>query len=173
MLYDICLFLSMGFPERKAELVYHWTFEIDESMDLTTPRGFSNAVFQLLNVRPGGGHTSAPVCSTWVFMSRGSTHRSVSNPLGRRDSDAVQIGNLLAARAICLLLIASATGIFWVMEQPGTSLMYLHPLFQRLLKLVDVKQYRMNMSDYGGDTLKPTILYSSPLNNSGNILLFV
>ncbi len=97
----------------------------------------------------------------------------MGNPLGRKDSDAVRVGNLLAARAICLLLIASAKAIFWVMEQPGTSLMYLHPLFQRLLAIVDVKQYRLNMSDYGGDTKKPTILYSSLLNNSVNSLLFV
>ena len=136
--------------------------EIDpHGMDLTTSRGFSNAIYQLLNVRPGGGHTSAPVCSTWVFMSRGSTLRSVASPLGRSDSESVRIGNLLAARAIILLLIASAKSIFWILEQPGTSIMYLHPLFQRLIKLIPVQQFRMNMGDYGGHSKKPTILYSS------------
>ena len=131
------------------------------NMDLTTSRGFSNAIFQLLNVRPGGGHTSAPVCSTWVFMSRGSTLWSVASPLGRSDSESVRIRNLLAARAIVLLLIASAKSIFWILEQPATSIMYLHPLFQRLIALVPVRQFQMNMGEYGGLSKKPTILYRS------------
>ena len=43
--------------------------ELDSvNMDLTTSIGFSNALSYAANLEPGSGHTSAPVCSTFVFM---------------------------------------------------------------------------------------------------------
>lgn len=46
--------------------------EIDPvGMDLTTDQGFANALFQVANLEPGSASMSAPVCSTFVFMSFG------------------------------------------------------------------------------------------------------
>ena len=42
--------------------------ELSSDMDLLSPSGFCNALFYACNLRPGTGHMSAPVCSTWVFM---------------------------------------------------------------------------------------------------------
>ena len=42
--------------------------EVKQSM-LTRP-GFCNALFWALNLKPGAGKVTAPVCSTWVFMPR-------------------------------------------------------------------------------------------------------
>ena len=39
--------------------------------DLLTPLGFANAVYHTLNLGPGEGCHSAPVCSTFVFMTLG------------------------------------------------------------------------------------------------------
>ena len=36
--------------------------------DILTDKGFANMAFQILNLKPGSGHFTAPVCSTWVFM---------------------------------------------------------------------------------------------------------
>ena len=88
--------------------------------------------------------------------------RSKTNPLGRRDSVAVQVGNLLCARALVLILIIAAKGCFWVLEQPGTSVMELHPLFQALLRLLPgVVKKTINMSSFGAPTKKRTLLYAS------------
>ena len=45
-------------------------FDVDLSseMDLLTPLGFTNALFYACNLKPGSGHMTAPVCSTFVFM---------------------------------------------------------------------------------------------------------
>ena len=45
-------------------------FDVDLSseMDLLTPSGFTNALFYACNLKPGSGHMTAPVCSTFVFM---------------------------------------------------------------------------------------------------------
>lgn len=39
-----------------------------EQQDILTDAGFSNMLFQVLNLKPGGNLWTAPVCSTWVFM---------------------------------------------------------------------------------------------------------
>ena len=93
--------------------------------------------------------------------SMGSTLRTKARPLGRPDSIPVQQGNTLCARAIVLLLLCSCKGIFWVLEQPGTSVMEFHPVFQCLLKLLSVRRLQFRMSRFGAPTPKPTVLYSS------------
>ena len=45
------------------------TYSQCPSMDLSSASGFASALFFLSKVRPGGGHLTAPVCSTFVFMS--------------------------------------------------------------------------------------------------------
>ena len=45
-------------------------------MDLCSDVGFLHAVHCPLRVRPGGGVLLAPVCSSWVFVNRGTSLRS-------------------------------------------------------------------------------------------------
>ncbi|CAL1129927.1 unnamed protein product [Cladocopium goreaui] len=135
--------------------------ELSSEMDLLTPSGFANALFYACNLKPGSGHMTAPVCSTFVFMSRGSTLRSRTRPLGRSDSQAVRDGNVLAARAFILCLVCAAKFVWWLLEQPGSSCMELHPLFQHMLKMLTIHKLGINMSDFGAPTTKRTLLYSS------------
>lgn len=97
------------------------------------------------------------------LRSRGSTHRSRQNPLGRRDSPAVRLGNLLCCRALILVIIAASKGIFWILEQPASSTMQYHPLFQRMMKMIPVRRMSIQMGNYGGPTKKPTYLYTGYL----------
>lgn len=105
------------------------------------------------------------VAANWVALSlprsMGSTHRSRARPLGRNDSKAVADGNLLCSRAVVLMLLCACKGIFWALEQPSSSTMEWHPLFQRLIKLVTVRRIFFRMSQFGGPTPKRTVLYSS------------
>lgn len=39
-----------------------------ENQNIMTDIGFSNMLYQVLNLKPGGGLWAAPVCSTWVYM---------------------------------------------------------------------------------------------------------
>ncbi|CAK9059461.1 unnamed protein product [Durusdinium trenchii] len=91
--------------------------------------------------------------------SRGSTGRSVANPMGFGES--CRIGNLLVSRTLVIMLICAAKCVWFCLEQPGTSIMELHTLFQRFIKIAALRKLKINMGDYGAPTLKPTILYSS------------
>ena len=138
-------------------------FEINldaNNMDILSSSGFANAVFQICNLKPGSGCLAAPVCSSWVFMSRGTTLRTKARPLGRSDNEGVINGNIMTARVLILMLLASAKGIFWLLEQPESSLMEHHPCFQEVLAMVKLVKKTIYMQNYGGSSPKPTILYS-------------
>ena len=127
--------------------------------------GYSNMICHVLNLRPGSGAWVAPVCSSWVYMSRGSTGRTKSNPLGWIQYESVVNQNILVARTVLLLLLCQTRKIWWCMEQPTGSLLERHPLFQQFLKLPGVSCHRLStaMAWFGGETRKPTWIYSSKL----------
>ena len=76
----------------------------------------------------------------WNLRSSGSTHRSRTRPLGRKDSKSVRDGNVLCARALILIVLAAAKCCFWVLEQPMSSVMEFHPLFQRCVRLLSMRK---------------------------------
>lgn len=83
--------------------------------------------------------------------------------MGDTSSPAVKAGNLLASRTLVILLILAAQGVWFILEQPSSSLMEQHVLFQRFLGLVTMNRFSMMMGDFTAPTLKPTWLYSSVL----------
>ncbi|CAL1165491.1 unnamed protein product [Cladocopium goreaui] len=65
----------------------------DKYMNILDPQGFAVAVYQVLRIKPGGSLTLAPVCGTWVWLSRGSTKRSAQCPLGDPSASAAVAGH--------------------------------------------------------------------------------
>ena len=59
------------------------------------------------------------------------------------------------------MLLASALGIYWLLEQPLSSLMIFHPRLQDIVKNTSVWQVSFNMSQFGSASQKPTKLYSN------------
>ena len=56
----------------------------------------------ILQAKPGFVITFALVCSSFVAVSRGSTHRHYFLPYGNEDAPSVRLGNLLAARTLSI-----------------------------------------------------------------------
>ena len=108
---------------------------------------------------PGGGKLTAPVCSSWVFMSRGSTARSAGFPLGK-ECKLCEEANTMVSRVCILLLLCAARQIWFVLEQPCNSLLEHHPRFQDLMMLLKIYRKHVAMKDYGGGSMKSTWLYS-------------
>ena len=50
---------------------------------MNTDYGFIAACLYNLKIVDGGGFLAAPVCSSWVWVNRATSGRSVSDPLGR------------------------------------------------------------------------------------------
>jgi len=148
--------------ERKAgRTAISYEIKDGDNQDILSDAGFANAVYQTLRMAVGSGCHHAPVCSSWVWVSRGSTGRSSGTPLGNQQYQSVRDANVMTARVMILCLLAAAKGCWFTIEQPSSSLMERHPTFQRLLTLLNVRRLSMAMGDFGGATPKSTFLYSS------------
>jgi hypothetical protein len=135
--------------------------------DINGDAGFMCVVSLVLSLDPIQGFLwLATVCSSWVWMSRGSTGRSMEFPLGI-PCLSTDNGNKMVARCALLMLLAIAMGSAWCLEQPMTSLMAMHPALQWLKERAgclsnaawfEVKTY---MGAFEADTRKPSILYGN------------
>jgi len=138
-------------------------------MNFMTDEGFWNAIALARRVRPRDGiQTFATVCSTWVWISRSSTGRSLRNVLGNVRSEVVAEANAMVSRMVLLILFLCARCVAWLLEQPATSLMAQHPrmvmlkeLSERTVGLTGFHEVHTSMGAFGAATKKPTRLYSS------------
>ena len=125
-------------------------------------QGFLMALARLWSMQEGCGFVSmAPTCSSFVFLNRNTSGRSVSHPLGHYWLPYVANGSLMASRCVVLIFIMEAMGLLWCLEQPQTSILAELPAFQFLVDRRHVWQMMINMSMFGTVTKKPTRLYVS------------
>ena len=85
----------------------------------------------------------------------------MAQPLGAEQFESVKEGNIICVRTLVIMMVAAALHCWTILEQPKGSLMEMHPAFQEYLSLVECWRASINMSTYGGPTLKPTWLYSN------------
>ena len=101
-------------------------YDIDRSgdfEDLTKPEGFLTAVTTTIKCKPGALAHWATVCSSWVWVCRATTKRSLLNPHGDTRHAFVAEGNVMVARMVVLILVGLALGQQWILEQPSSSIM--------------------------------------------------
>jgi hypothetical protein len=134
---------------------------IDPMLNLNSNAGFAHAVELILRLRPGSLIWGAPPCSSFVFMSRGTTLRSKDNPLGNVLHRSVRHANMVVARLVVLLMLGLLRGCQFCVEQPGTSLMGSLPCWQFLMQHFVVHTVRTSMGAFGAPTPKNTILWCS------------
>ena len=137
-------------------------FELEDNpqlYDFTSAKGFALAVALCLSLRAGGFLLAAPVCSSWVWLNRGTSLRCEFCPLGMGPN--TQMANGMVSKLAVLLRIVSPLQALWVFEQPAGSLMQLHPRMQDIFKCMQVYRSSWRMSDFGGATQKPTWLYAN------------
>jgi hypothetical protein len=133
---------------------------IDPSHNFLSPIGFLLICMSIMAVHRGGVLWGAPPCSTWVWMSRHSTGRSEATILGNPASDYVRSQNALVTRLVHVLALCNERGVFWIVEQPQSSLMFLHPHMKRFLEKSKVQVHRvsMQMGAFSLDSTKGTTL---------------
>lgn len=135
--------------------------------DINSPAGFICALTMLLTLHPTDGLLwLATVCSTWVWMSRGSTMRSLEFPLGM-PCHSTAGANQMVARCGLLIMLCMAFGCAWILEQPATSLMVMHPVMVwlashngRMLNC-DWFEASTSMAAFNAETVKQTKLYGN------------
>ncbi|CAL1152631.1 unnamed protein product [Cladocopium goreaui] len=104
-------------------------------------------------------------CSSWIHLNSGTSKRDYATPMGC-DVPSVVLANLLTSRSCFLILFVICMEGVPVVENPGSSLIWLHDRFQWLLTLLEragLKMYRQSFWMRGFDhfSMKRTILWST------------
>ena len=157
--------------QRAFESEHHAALAFDKSYhyshDFCTDLGFLHAIMLSLLLRARGLSFWATVCSTWVFMSRSSVHRSEDRPLGCTRFECVREANLMVSRMVLLIRFLAGKFCQFGLEQPATSLMDKTP---RIKALSRVPKHLLNgpftkcqtyMAAFGTPIHKPTSLWAS------------
>ena len=76
-----------------------------EFMDFLSAKGYALALNLACRTAIGGQAIAAPVCSSWIWLCRASTKRTLMQPLGNPASLSVRQGNLMVSRLILLLMV--------------------------------------------------------------------
>ena len=98
------------------------------------------------------------VCSSWIWIVRSCTKRSVENPLGDRTNAFTEHGNVMVSRCCLLMLIGWAKGCHFMLEQPTSSLMMCHHRLRQVIAITGAELVSTCMSAFGGPTVKRTLL---------------
>ena len=101
---------------------------------LNSRLGLLLAIQQLMRVKPAGLLYSGLPCNSFVWISRAATGRSYESPKGNPYSNAACKGNTLCTRFVLLALLGLIRRVWWLVEQPGSSLAYLLPVVQWLMR---------------------------------------
>lgn len=112
-------------------------FEIKYNPDdnMLTTAGWLRALRLICRLRHGALLWAGIPCSSFVFLNRGTSHRTAQHPCGDEAVPSVKSANVIVSRVILLLLVAIARNAAWAVEQPLSSLMDLHPRFAQLKEL--------------------------------------
>lgn len=124
--------------------------------DLLRPGGFVTACRGVLRLVELGLFYGAVPCSSYVFMSAGTHHRSATSPWGEEKLPFVYDGNALGCRFMLLCLLAIVRNVKWMIENPRcTHLSLLPPLKYILAKPIggqfanwsDTQCHRQSLQD--------------------------
>jgi hypothetical protein len=132
-----------------------------EFMDILTAVGFLTCLNMVRKLKPLGLAWFAPPCSSWILISRGKTGRNKLRPKGRTNRLANKRQNTLVSRVCCILEYLSKRSVYWVVEQPTSSVMFELARFELLLRRHNARRVSFPMGAYGAESLKPTVLWGT------------
>ncbi|CAL1154504.1 unnamed protein product [Cladocopium goreaui] len=106
-------------------------------MDLASPSGWALAVVALLRAKIGNSPAHfAMKCSSLCRMNIGTSRRGPCCSLGFHEYPSVLLSNKLLERTCCLVLLATALGAAWTLEQPDGSVLEFYPAWRTVMQSI-------------------------------------
>ena len=99
----------------------------------------------MLRVRPGGEVQAGIPCNGHIWLTRSETGKSREFPHGHYLTKTCCDANCIAARACAALFIAVARGVYYTIEQPGSSVMPFLSYMRVLLKVSKAQSRRLQL----------------------------
>ena len=138
-----------------------------EYMDILSPKGFVLGLLIALKCKTMRSFAMlATVCSTWVFMNRGTSGRSIWRPMGDYWKPSVKAANIMVSRMVLLKYILEAKRVFWMLEQPVSSIQTEHFRLQEFAANMvsagtPLRRAFTWMGAFNAETAKGSVLYST------------
>eukprot|EP00973_Karenia_brevis_P091214 12406371-Karenia_brevis.AAC.1 len=125
--------------------------------DILTPSGFLITIAHIMKMHRGGIFLAAIPCFSWVFFSRFSSGRHVHSE--GNDKKWVKFQNVLVSRVVYLLILCMKRGIYWIVEQPKTSIVWEHPRWKYLERRygAEIDTIEHDMGVYTLDMVKSSV----------------
>lgn len=143
----------MGFEGRSFDMRF------TPAHNFMRPAGFLALVATVMCMHKGAVLWLGTPCSTWVWMSRWSTGRSATCIIGNVSSAYIRAQNALISRVCYIIVLAMKRGVYWIIEQPMSSIMWSHPLMERVLTRFgdQIDSVTADMGSWSLETLKPSV----------------
>ena len=127
-------------------------------LDVTEDEGLACIIATLLRVYRGGLCFMGPQCSSWVWLCRSVTKRSALDPDGDLTIPTVQEGNYVNRVTALLASLCALAGIFYVIEQPSSSLFFHTKILRAVIAEANPFQRWLRLKDWGHSSKKATVL---------------
>ena len=137
------------------------TFEKEhggESEDVLSDAGLGKLLFTVARVATGGLVWLGPPCSSWIWLSRRSTKRKKSDVQGDATVASVAEANKLAHVVADVIRTCHALGVYFVVEQPNTSLLFDYEPMALALSETRARRAFVELGRAGARTAKPLCL---------------
>ena len=92
----------------------------------------------ILRCRPDALVTAGIPCSSFIFLSAGSSKRTSSNPMGDQSQAFVAQANHIVGRVTLLLLVALVRALQFSVEQPNSTCLFGLPLMKYVRELAEI-----------------------------------
>ena len=150
--------LEAGFRAKAFDVVYNEVADVEH--DLKVPQGFRYWVLSLCFTCPGADQWHGIVCSSWVFMSRPQTKRSLNQHVpariwGDESRELVASGNDFAIKVTFMCSLGLLCRVNFIIEQPLSSILSHFPCVERLLSLPSVMTTSTFLGNFGAASQKP------------------
>ena len=143
------------------------TFEIlnDDAEDIMRQSGLMILLTKFLSIAFEGLLWLGTPCKSWVVLSRSFTHRSLIQPSGpqlehtsQRQRDYLDGHNSIAEITALFIRSATALGIYAIVEQPVSSLLFHYEAMLKALAAANARAVSFQMSAFEGESPKPLLL---------------
>ena len=146
-----------------ASVAYDNSYHPDTGFhNIIKRKGFKRALDLILECVVGASVWFAPVCGSWVFISRSGTDRTQAEAEGNLNYPRVRQSNIMVVHCTILLLAAWMRNLHTFVEQQIPSLMIFSPFVEVVSSCMpwSVVTY-LGHPDFGADSLKGIKVWST------------
>lgn len=129
--------------------------------NMMTAEGRAYATLAVLSVKPHGCVWVGFPCTTMVWISRSAMKRTHSTPDGDVARPDVAAANSMAAFVSVLLRVAFLREVTWIIEQPGSSVLFSLGVMKHLISSTKAGRVWAHLGAFGGDLMKPSLFYGT------------